>query len=141
MKDNLVSNTFRLNMNNPKHVKINKVIKNLNPKIYKSINQFMVDALDFYIDHYGDEKFMKSKRESERTFVTHEEINIVKKELMQAAMTEARREVIRLLGDAISGAKGNSVESSTKPVADLPIQQDDAVFGYAMQCMNEEEGE
>lgn len=53
-KDNLITNTFRLNMNNPTHVKINKVLKNLNPKIYKSRNQFLIDAAVFFIEHYGD---------------------------------------------------------------------------------------
>ena len=43
-KENLVYNSFRLNMNNPQHVKINNVLKNLNPKIFKSRNQFIADA-------------------------------------------------------------------------------------------------
>jgi hypothetical protein len=58
-KENIVCGTFRLNMNNPQHVKINEVMKNLNPKIYKSRNQFLVEAAIFYIEHYGEDAFME----------------------------------------------------------------------------------
>ena len=32
-------------MSNPQHVKINDVIQNLDPKIFKSKNQFIIDAI------------------------------------------------------------------------------------------------
>ena len=38
---------------NKQHAKNNEVIKGLNPKIYKSKNQFLIEACEFYIDHYG----------------------------------------------------------------------------------------
>lgn len=49
-----MESTFRLNLLNPQHAKINEVIKGLNPNIYKSKNQFLIEACEFYIDHYGD---------------------------------------------------------------------------------------
>ena len=49
----IMESTFRLNLLNPQHAKINEVIKGLNPKIYKSKNQFLIEACEFYIDHYG----------------------------------------------------------------------------------------
>ena len=45
-----VKTSVRLNMSNPQHVKINDVIQNLDPKIFKSKNQFIIDAIQFYID-------------------------------------------------------------------------------------------
>ena len=48
-----VKTTIRLNMHNPDHVLINNVIQNLDPKIFKSKNQFILDACKFYIDNYG----------------------------------------------------------------------------------------
>lgn len=53
-----VKTSVRLNMNNPQHVRINNVIQNLDPKIFKSKNQFIIDACKFYIDHYGEEEFI-----------------------------------------------------------------------------------
>ena len=44
-----VKTTIRLNMHNPDHVLINNVIQNLDPKIFKSKNQFILDACKFYM--------------------------------------------------------------------------------------------
>ena len=49
-----VKTSVRLNMSNPQHVKINDVIQNLDPKIFKSKNQFIIDAIQFYIDNSGN---------------------------------------------------------------------------------------
>lgn len=45
----IMESTFRLNLLNPQHAKINEVIKGLNPKIYKSKNQFLIEACEFYM--------------------------------------------------------------------------------------------
>lgn len=141
-KDNLITNTFRLNMNNPTHVKINNVLKNLNPKIYKSRNQFLIDAAVFFIEHYGDESFMERKEDDEIHFVTQDELEVIKKEMIQNAMTEARREVIRLLGGVIAGAKNVNQEANNNITSSVPLQQDDEVISdYALKCMNYGEGE
>ena len=39
-----VKTSVRLNMNNPQHVKINNVLQNLDSNIFKSKNQFIIDA-------------------------------------------------------------------------------------------------
>lgn len=141
-KDNLITNTFRLNMNNPTHVKINNVLKNLNPKIYKSRNQFLIDAAVFFIEHYGDESFMERKEGEEIHFVTQDELEVIKKEMIQNAMTEARREVIRLLGGVIAGAKNVNQEATNNITSNVPLQQDDEIISdYALKCMNYGEGE
>ncbi len=141
-KDNLITTSFRLNMNNPKHVKINNVLKNLNPQIYKSRNQFLIDAAVFFIEHYGDDNFMERKENEEMHLVTREELEVIKKELVQTAMTEARREVIRLLGGVIAGAKVTNQETNNNIAQGVPLQQDDEVISdYALKCMDYEEGE
>ena len=141
-RENLIYNSFRLNMNNPQHVKINKVLKDLNPKIFKSRNQFVADAVEFYIEHYGEESFMKHKENDEIHFVTQEELEDIKKQLIQTAMTEARREVIRLLGGFISGAKDVNQESNNITQDNNQMQQDDEIISdYALRCMNDMEGE
>lgn len=44
-----VKTSVRLNMSNPQHVKINDVIQNLDPKIFKSKNQFIIDLRQMVI--------------------------------------------------------------------------------------------
>ena len=90
----IMESTFRLNLLNPQHAKINEVIKGLNPKIYKSKNQFLIEACEFYIDHYGEDDIPSKEEKRYEQFVTRDEIEQIKKEIEYSAMTEARKEVI-----------------------------------------------
>lgn len=99
----VVKVSMRLNMNNPQHVKINNIIQNLDSKIFKSRNQFLIDACQFYIDHYGEEEFMKKRPCRNAEYVSVENLDEIKEDLIRAATGEARNEVIRLLGGVISG--------------------------------------
>lgn len=107
-----VKTSVRLNMSNPQHVKINDVIQNLDPKIFKSKNQFIIDAIQFYIDNYGKETFVIKKKEKERAeYIRSEDIDDIKEEVIEAATNEAKErfkdifdkaEQIRGLDDAES---------------------------------------
>jgi len=137
-----VKTSVRLNMNNPQHVKINEVIQNLDPKIFKSKNQFIIDALQFYIDNYGRETFVVKKKEKERAeYIRSEDIEDIKAEVIEAATSEARKEVIRLLGGVISGM--NVAQPIVRPVIeekeeepDNDVMNDEDVAGLAMGWMS-----
>ncbi len=58
MRENIVYVSLRLNMDVPKHVEINKKLQKLNPNVYKSKNQFVIEALEFYIQNFGNEQYM-----------------------------------------------------------------------------------
>ena len=102
-KDNMIFVSFRLNINNPQHVKINSVLKNLNPDIYKSKNQFVADAVEYYIDHFGKDDFTTPDEKKKKAYVTKAELELIKNEMIENAVTEARNEVIRVLGGVVSG--------------------------------------
>ena len=136
-----VKTSVRLNMNNPQHVKINDVIQNLDPKIFKSKNQFIIDALQFYIDHYGEEEFMVKNERKREEFISVDDIDNIKAELINVAMNEARKEVIKLLGGVISGM--NVGQPVVRQTADSKWEEptenvmDDAdVAGLAMSWMS-----
>ena len=137
-----VKTTIRLNMHNPDHVLINNVIQNLDPKIFKSKNQFILDACKFYIDNYGSETFIAKKKDNERAeYIRSEDIDDIKEEVIEAATNEARKEVIKLLGGVISGmnvgqpvimqAANNEAQEPTEDVMD-----DADVAGLAMGWMS-----
>ena len=89
-----VKTSVRLNMSNPQHVKINDVIQNLDPKIFKSKNQFIIDAIQFYIDNYGKETFVIKKKEKERAeYIRSEDIDDIKEWL--PVMVVRKRLIIR----------------------------------------------
>ena len=137
-----VKTTIRLNMHNPDHVLINNVIQNLDPKIFKSKNQFILDACKFYIDNYGSETFIARKKDNERAeYIRSADIEDIKAEVIEAAINEARKEVIRLLGGVISGM--NIGQPVIMQVANSEAQEptegvmDDAdVAGLAMRWMS-----
>lgn len=120
-----VKTSVRLNMSNPQHVKINDVIQNLDPKIFKSKNQFIIDAIQFYIDNYGKETFVIKKKEKERAeYIRSEDIDDIKEEVIEAATNEARKEVIMQ-------AANSEAQEPTEDVMD-----DADVAGLAMGWMS-----
>ena len=137
-----VKTTIRLNMHNPDHVLINNVIQNLDPKIFKSKNQFILDACKFYIDNYGSETFIAKKKDNERAeYIRSADIEDIKAEVIEAAINEARKEVIRLLGGVISGMNvGQPVimqaanSEAQEPTED--VMDDVDVAGLAMGWMS-----
>ena len=137
-----VKTTIRLNMHNPDHVLINNVIQNLDPKIFKSKNQFILDACKFYIDNYGSETFIAKKEDNERSeYIRSEDIEDIKAEVIEAAINEARKEVIKLLGGVISGMNvGQPVimqaanSEAQEPTED--VMDDADVAGLAMGWMS-----
>ena len=137
-----VKTTIRLNMHNPDHVLINNVIQNLDPKIFKSKNQFILDACKFYIDNYGSETFIAKKKDNERAeYIRSADIEDIKAEVIEAAINEARKEVIRLLGGVISGMNvGQPVimqEANSEAQEPTEDVMDDAdVAGLAMGWMS-----
>ena len=137
-----VKTTIRLNMHNPDHVLINNVIQNLDPKIFKSKNQFILDACKFYIDNYGSETFIAKKKDNERAeYIRSADIEDIKAEVIEAAINEARKEVIRLLGGVISGMNVGQpvIMQSANSEAQEPTEDvmDDAdVAGLAMGWMS-----
>lgn len=137
-----VKTTIRLNMHNPDHVLINNVIQNLDPKIFKSKNQFILDACKFYIDNYGSETFIAKKKDNERAeYIRSADIEDIKAEVIEAAISEARKEVIKLLGGVISGMNvGQPVimqaanSEAQEPTED--VMDDADVAGLAMGWMS-----
>ena len=87
--DRTVKFTVRLNMLNPAHVTINKVLNELNLDIFKSKNQFFIDAATYYIENYGQEELTQPKKEKEPEFVSTEDM-------------EANKEVMTMVGSLLA---------------------------------------
>ena len=117
-----VKTTIRLNMHNPDHVLINNVIQNLDPKIFKSKNQFILDACKFYIDNYGSETFIAKKKDNERAeYIRSADIEDIKTEVIEAAINEAKAEIVTLaLRRVNNGGMANILDYIPKDIALLP---------------------
>jgi hypothetical protein len=139
--DHIIKHSCRFNIKNPQHKKVNDVLVNLSPEVCKSKSQFLIDAAEYYIDHFGKEAFAP-KNKDDSPYVTKTELKSIEERTIETAVTEARNEVIRLLGSALSGA-GNIAALPRRVEMKAEEQQEDeddeAVLDYALSYMPEME--
>lgn len=96
----IVRFSLRLNLKNEQHSKIYKVLAALDKDVHKSENQFIIKAIEFYIQSFEDEDFMdKQKQKKRANYVTVDELADIRRE-MESGLKD---ELIRLLGSAIMG--------------------------------------
>ena len=118
--DRTVKFTVRLNMLNPAHVTINKVLNELNLDIFKSKNQFFIDAVTYYIENYGQEELTQPKKKKTPQYVSTDDMDIIEERIRQAAKEEARqeanKEVMTMVGSMLAAiqAGGGACNASNK---------------------------
>lgn len=118
--DRTVKFTVRLNMLNPAHVTINKVLNELNLDIFKSKNQFFIDAATYYIENYGQEELTQPKKKKTPQYVLTEGMDAIEERIRQAAKEEARqeanKEVMTMVGSMLAAiqAGGGACNASNK---------------------------
>lgn len=98
-KSNICYHNVRLNLDNEQHCRVHKVLSELNTEIHKSVNQFIVDAVDFYIRSLSDESLVKGagERKKDSAYITREDLDSIRSELKN----EVKNEIIMLLGAAL----------------------------------------
>lgn len=140
--DHIIKHSCRFNIKNPQHKKVNDVLVNLSPEVCKSKSQFLINAAEYYIDHFGKEAFIESSRD-DSPYVTKSELKAIEERTIETAVTEARNEVIRLLGGALSGVVNVApAPQRVEPKTENPeeAEDDEAVLDYALSYMPEMEG-
>lgn len=95
---NFARHSIRLNLQNEQHSRIHKVLISLDRNIHKSTNQFLINAVDFYINSFErDEIFEKAEDKKGPGYVTVEDLVRIRKEMENGL----KDEIIRLLGSAL----------------------------------------
>lgn len=100
-KPNISYHSVRLNLDNEQHRRVHKVLAELNTEIHKSVNQFLIDAADFYIRSFEDENLLKeaeSRRDKGAEYISRSDLDGIREELK----SEVKNEIILLLGAALS---------------------------------------
>ena len=150
--DRTVKFTVRLNMLNLAHVAINKVLNELNLDIFKSKNQFFIDAATYYIENYGQEELTQPKKEPE--FVLTEDMEAIEERIRQAAKEEARqeanKEVMTMVGSLLAAIQAGgcsmpvmnktdaAMETGTKSISDEEsedYEEDETLVQSALRWM------
>ena len=96
---------------NAAHVNINKVLSELDMDIFKSKNQFFIDAATYYIEHFGREVLTEPKEKKEPQFISTEEMAVIEERIRQEAREEARqeanKEVMSMVGSMLAAMQAN----------------------------------
>lgn len=96
----IVRFSLRMNLKNEQHSKIYKVLAALDKDVHKSENQFILNAIDFYIQSFDDDGIMDVLRQKDKLrYVTADDLEDMRREI-ESSMKD---ELIRLLGSAMMG--------------------------------------
>ena len=95
--------------------------------IYKSQNQFLVDALEFYIEHSGKDMLTQQEQAEQQRYITAEELEQIKKELRGELLEEMRNELLKLLGQYAAGAQNpmtGQIKALTGQTDEMELEND-----------------
>ncbi len=120
-KSNICYHNMRLNLDNEQHCRVHKVLVELNTEIHKSVNQFIVDAVDYYIRSMDDEDLVNTSVEKKQTaeYITRADLDGVREELKN----DVKNEIIVLLGAAFGAGTGRMMEGTTRKNVDIPAEK------------------
>lgn len=108
-KSNICYHNVRLNIDNEQHCRVHKILTELNKEIHKSVNQFIVDAVDFYIRSLNDESFVReTERQKDGGYITRDDLDGIREELKN----EVRSDIIMLLGAALGAGNMRAAEEN-----------------------------
>lgn len=100
-RENIVYHNLRMNLDNEQHRRVHQVLAKLNTEIHKSINQFLIDAADFYIQSFQEEGLCKENKKDTK-YISRQDLEAVRRELRE----EMKNEMIILLGTALTKGTG-----------------------------------
>ncbi len=123
-KSNICYHNVRLNIDNEQHCRVHKILTELNKEIHKSVNQFIVDAVDFYIRSLNDESFVReTERQKDAGYITRDDLDGIREELKN----EVRSDIIMLLGAALgAGNMRVSEENISRNSINAVVGESDA---------------
>lgn len=141
-KGNICYHSVRLNLGNEQHCRVHKVLAELNTEIHKSVNQFLIDATDFYIRSFEDENLLKeaeSRRNKGTEYISRSDLDGIREELK----SEVKNEIILLLGAALSkgtAAGGGLAQQTVRMTAGIEESQKELESDATMEGLVDDWG-
>lgn len=134
-KDEGDYHNVRCSRNNPQHVYVNKILSDLNMDIYKSKNQFIIDAVEAYCRMLNQDDLTVNatiERARKEGYVRRKDLDEIKKDICSRVVKEVQQEVISMLGTALAAKQSvNVTEETIKVKEDNFGEVNDAVVGLA----------
>ncbi len=95
---------FRLNINNPDHLKIHRILRDLDISIYKSKSNFIIGILKNYLLEGGKDVPLSDTEVAEQGgYVTKEYVDNMKDEIRKSLEKEIRQELFDMVLAATAG--------------------------------------
>ena len=142
-KDDGDYHNVRCGRNNPQHVYVNKILSDLNMDIYKSKNQFIIDAVEAYCRMLNQDDLTVNatiERARREGYVTRKDLDEIKRDICSRVVKEVQQEVISMLGTALAAKQSvNVTEETTKFKEDNFGEVNDAVVGLATNWVDQME--
>lgn len=114
--DDGMYHNFRLSRRIPSHIRINEILSDLNKDVYRSKNQFIADALEYYINALENDTMTNSeniKKQKENIYVTKGELESLKESIKNEVVKEVQKEMISILANFTGNiAKGITPDNS-----------------------------
>ena len=111
-KSNICYHNVRLNLDNEQHRRVHRILADLNTDIHKSVNQFIVDAVDSHISSLSGESLVKGNGERKKAegYVTRDELD----GMWAETKNEVKNEIILLLATALGGGAARAAETAVR---------------------------
>lgn len=123
-KDNGIYHNFRLSKAVPNHMKINDYLNSLNKEYYKSKNQFIAEALLYYIDALENGKLY----EESNTNAAWEQI---REEAIKDMVPIIEKKVMNMLGNFMGGMSGSIIIPKANDSDDNGFVPDEELAGVS----------
>ena len=122
--------TLRLSRRTPNHIRMHQILVDLDKSVYKSQNQFIVDAVEFYINALEEDVITNSgKQKRQESFATKEELQEVKESMRAEMITEVNKQILSVIGTFTGNLiKGTNINDTSKNDG---FNADDTVKGLA----------
>lgn len=146
--------TVRLSYNSPEHMKIMGILDDLNLAVHKSKNQFIINAITYYVDmlENGDLTKTAAQEAGKVHYVTDHDLETELSKMKSAVRTEIYEDVIRLFGSNLMASKVDMPEpvkavneridtvGQEIPLGDVSdtLSQFDNVMQHVMDWSNDE---
>ena len=95
---------LRFSMENPTHVKLFRIINNLDSDIYRSKNQFIMEALEAYVSGKSIDELCKKEKQEEEAPLTKQDLLEFGNQMREDLKQELYQEMLVRIADTMMSA-------------------------------------
>ena len=114
--------TLRLSRRNPNHIIMHQILVDSDKSVYKSQNQFIADAVEFYINALEDDTITNSgkiKKQNMNEYITKNDLELIKESIKNEVVKEVQKEMISIMGNfAGNMVKGMPADNQANDISD-----------------------